>query len=677
MGLDRRGFITFLVGGAVGTLCTPIPWKTLDDVSIWSQNWPWIPKLQYGKRSQVASVCKLCPAGCGLSIHKVGKRPVVAQGNSTHPLSEGGVCPLGSCSVRLLYRPARVKGPLKNNNGKFEPISWDEARRILSEKLSSGKAACISGDENGSASEVLAGFLSLLGSEDFYFMPSDAQVSAYTWSQMGGKGQIGFDLENSDYVLSLGADILSSWGTVVRNQKAFATRKGKYIYAGPVQTGTAAAVDEWVPVYPGQEGVLALGIAYYLLKMGKGATIDGFSEVKNFVLSKYTPAVVEAKTGVKINKIKQLAQELVAAGSPCVIIGSDFGQGSGSFDWTSGILLNLLLGNVNKRGGMVLLPEVKVVESAPSRASLSKNVLGEFLKNVVSGNKKIDVLMVYDANPIYALPQALQVQEAFSKIPFKVGFSTFLDETAVMCDLILPAPHFLERYDDAYTPFGSGKVIYSVAAPVIKPVVNAKSTPDFILEVAKSLKKDLGYKSFEDVLKAKASAVGADFEDLLSGRTKVSNKWVGQNQLRLSVEILANGLVPDTEGTFLAPVARNYLGNTTQALTPTEVVVVRDSELKGRDLYVQVNRTTAKKLGLKQGDKVKLQGAGREFVGRVNITETVMDDTIAVPLGFGHEAWDEYVRGKGDNVFKVLSVVTEKGSGFQVWNKSQVKVVRA
>ena len=46
--LDRRGFLKFIGGAAVGTLATPVVWKGLDDISIWSQNWPWIPSLQYG-----------------------------------------------------------------------------------------------------------------------------------------------------------------------------------------------------------------------------------------------------------------------------------------------------------------------------------------------------------------------------------------------------------------------------------------------------------------------------------------------------------------------------------------------------------------------------------------------------------------------------------------------------
>ena len=74
MGLDRRGFIHLIVGGAVGTLFTPIPWKFTDDLSIWTQNWPWIPKLKYGAVERTATVSKMCPAGCAVNV-RIGPDP--------------------------------------------------------------------------------------------------------------------------------------------------------------------------------------------------------------------------------------------------------------------------------------------------------------------------------------------------------------------------------------------------------------------------------------------------------------------------------------------------------------------------------------------------------------------------------------------------------------------------
>ena len=69
--LNRRNFIKLLIGGAVGTTVTPLPWKLTDDIAIWTQNWPWVPVPPVGAFAHVKSVCTLCPGGCGIQVRKV------------------------------------------------------------------------------------------------------------------------------------------------------------------------------------------------------------------------------------------------------------------------------------------------------------------------------------------------------------------------------------------------------------------------------------------------------------------------------------------------------------------------------------------------------------------------------------------------------------------------------
>jgi anaerobic selenocysteine-containing dehydrogenase len=103
-------------------------------------------------------------------------------------------------------------------------------------------------------------------------------------------------------------------------------------------------------------------------------------------------------------------------------------------------------------------------------------------------------------------------------------------------------------------------------------------------------------------------------------------------------------------------------------------VTISKFELQGKDLFVQINGVTAKKLNVSEGSKVKLTGTGGECVARVHINEGVMNDVIAAPLGFGHTAWDVFSRGKGDNISKILTVGTEPGTGMAVWTSSFVSI---
>ena len=96
---------------------------------------------------------------------------------------------------------------------------------------------------------------------------------------------------------------------------------------------------------------------------------------------------------------------------------------------------------------------------------------------------------------------------------FLVSFSSFLDETVAKADLVLPNSYFLERLDDTYTPYGSGKASYSLGQPVLEPLFDTRSTPDFIFDFASKMDVDLGFSNYEELLQARTLALGAKQRD--------------------------------------------------------------------------------------------------------------------------------------------------------------------
>jgi anaerobic selenocysteine-containing dehydrogenase len=90
MKIGRRGFLSFVIGGAAGTALSPLPWKLTDDSSIWTQMWPWTPVPKDGEASYVNSVCTLCSGGCGITVRKIDERAVKIEGMKGHPLNDGG-----------------------------------------------------------------------------------------------------------------------------------------------------------------------------------------------------------------------------------------------------------------------------------------------------------------------------------------------------------------------------------------------------------------------------------------------------------------------------------------------------------------------------------------------------------------------------------------------------------
>ena len=214
MKLSRRCFLSFVVGGAAGTALSPLPWKLMDDVSIWSQNWPWVPVPPDGAADYVNSTCMLCPGGCGISVRKIDDRVVKIEGAADHPINNGGICMLGLSGAQLLYSPTRVPTPLKRvgdrGQGQWQTISWSEAVSEVASKLADIRAqgkpqslACIAAKDTGTVPRLLQRFLSAYGSPNFIRMPSvnDAYEAVLRLTE-GTRGYAGVDVENADFILS-------------------------------------------------------------------------------------------------------------------------------------------------------------------------------------------------------------------------------------------------------------------------------------------------------------------------------------------------------------------------------------------------------------------------------------------------------------------------------------------
>lgn len=681
MGLDRRSFISLVAGGVVGSLCTPVIWKTLDDVSIWTQNWPWIPRLNYGEEAKQPAICKLGSDAYGIKVKTVGGNPVAAEGNPEHPLSLGGICPLGAASVQMLYSPSRVKNPKIKDGEAFKDIGWEEAEALLADKLKAAASdvAMISGDETGSVTDILAGIVGKSGSDKAFLMPSESAPTASALAMLGGDGQVGYDIENASLVLMLGADALDSWGNVARNGKAFAASREKnvkYIYVGPAQNGTSAVADMWIPCAAGTEPILALGLAACVVEDGRDRSAwPGFAQFAASV-KKYSVEMVSGVTGVPAEVIRGLAKELSTAGQPLVLTAASAGFGLGAMEAAAGMSLNMLLGRVNAAGGVRILPwnPSVVGAAADMKTRLGKDVVSYLTAIADGGTTAPAVMLVHAANPAHALPNLDKVLAAMDKVGFVVSFSPFMDETAAMADLIMPDCYAFERLDDAYSPYGSGRPNYTVAAPIIKPVHDTKPAGDVLLAVAAKAGLDLGFASFEDVVKAKAEALGADYETLTQGSPWVGEEFPAQD---LALVPLAEIPVPAADKTLaLAPVVRLKIGSSKIATPPFGTNTIRFDEMLGKDMYVLVNGATAKNLGLRKDDLVKLASAAGECKARVRVFEGVMNDTVVAPLGFGHTAWDDFSRGKGDNVCKLLTAEVDS-SGISRVGTTRVTVSKA
>ena len=542
MKIDRRSFLALSIGSTAGIHLTPLPWKLMDDMSIWTQNWPWTPVPQDGAASYVNSVCGLCTAGCGIRVRKIENRAVKIEGLPGHPVNDGRICSLGISGLQLLYGGTRVKTPLKRMGergaGQWQKISWkqaiDEISKELSEQRKPGNPqtlGAICSSDRGTTSHLLNRFLTVYGSPNFLRTPSvQSSYEIATAIMNGSSGTVGFDLENADYILSFGSGLLDGWVSPVRMIRAHSIwkdKKARVVQIEPRLSHTAAKADQWIAIKPGTNAALALGIAHVIIKEklydknfveknsfgfeewkdAKGQTHKGF---KQSVLENYTPANVAEITEIDVAAIISMAKDFAKSDRPVALCGSGDGGAPGSLAEMMAVhALNALKGAINNKGGVqtvpnpdyILWPELEMDKTASkgiqteridgaggkkyAQARSLLNRLPEVIN--VSSESPLQTLLVYNANPIYTMADSVAVKEAFAKIPLIVSFSPYMDETASYSDYILPNHTYLERYEDSATPFGLNQPLIGLSKPVVDPLFNTKQTGDVIISLAKAM----------------------------------------------------------------------------------------------------------------------------------------------------------------------------------------------
>ncbi len=705
--LDRRGFLKFIGGAAAGTLATPVIWKTIDDISIWSQNWPWIPSLDYGnnQNTYVRTVSKLCPSATGVKVRLVGDRPVRVLGDEENPLSRGGITAVAASEVQLRYSPARIKQPLKRSpDGVLVPISWQEAESILAKEFMKAKGQdkvlWLSGDENGSINELFSAFINKLGSKRLFVVPGEAQPTAVAWQLLGGRGRVGYDFANSDHVLAIGANVLESWGPVVANRRAWGDARPtaeaarmQLTFAGPVQNNTATGADTWLPIFPDTELVLVMGLLHGLVQSGKALSLGGLADL----VAPWTPEKVSSVTGLPVEKLNATLEGLVNAKAPLVIVGSALDQGTSPANIMAGLLLNIVLGRLNKDGGVRILPVAGPV--APGAESYTSIMSRDFMTHalaVAHGKEKASSMLVfYEANPVYGLPGGAEnkaMQALFDNAGFSVSFTSFLDETAAKCDLVIPAAFGLERHDDVCTPFGVGENMYALVRPVAKPLYEARPVGDVVLSLAAKMGITLGFDSMWAFYKAKITSLGAtvaDWERLRQGYAITSRSTLtGAGLFRnIDWQFLLNNAANRAAASAalhhadkrlaLAVTVKSSLGNAKTAIPPFCTKTITNEQLNKNMLVANVNAATAKEAKLYNNSFIELGNDAGTIKAVVRINENVMDKTVALTAGFGHTAFSVFNAGKGMNALELYSAVVEPGTACAIWTNLGVRIGKA
>ena len=663
--IDRRRFLKVLGvtgAGAAAASCGIGPEPTEKLIPYLVQPEDQIP----GIATYYATTCRECAAGCGVQVRVREGRAVKLEGNPDNPINRGRLCARGQAAIQGLYNPDRVTRPLiRNARGQFETIDWDGAIQRLSARVAGARGKGIvflTGAEQSTFGDLVDEWMRAIGGRRQTY-----EAFGFEALRAGNRMAFGiatlptYDFANAKYLMSFGADFLDTWLSPVEFQNGFArshafdagrsASMAKFVYVGPRLSLTGMNADEWIAARPGTEGTLALAMAQVIVDK-RLARLPADAARLTPLLSRNAPRAVAEVIGIEPETIVRLATEFAKSGGGLAIAGGMAAQYPNGAEIVAAVnVLNYVAGAV---GSLVKFGTDLAVGGANTFADLSS-----LTSDMAAG--KVALLFVHGTNPAYSLPGAFE--QALSKVGYKVSFSSYLDETASACDLILPDHHPLEQWGDCRPRVG----VTGLLQPVVQQVFDTRQTGDVLLKLAGKPGTFLDYLQSKWRARLKANFDQSWMEALARGGVYAENP-ARAPAVRLAATAAAINAAPATQAAgggdqevivFPHPVLHDGRGANKPWLQELPDPV---SKIAWHS-WVEVHPDTAAKWGLATGDFLLLKSSFGAQKFPAWITHSVRPDVLAVPTGQGHGAYGRYAQNRSANAFELLGAQVNSYGG--------------
>ncbi|MEW9668675.1 molybdopterin-dependent oxidoreductase [Ammoniphilus sp. 3BR4] len=469
------------------------------------------------------SVCPLdCPDTCALHVHKEKGKIIKVTGNPDHPVTQGAICNKVRHMAERIYHPDRLTYPMKRigkkGEGKFARIGWDEAIEEIRNQFQGiakdyGSEAILPYSFYGNM-----GLLNADGMDRRFFHRLGSSQLDQTICSIAGNVGFGYTMGitggtqpeetvDSKLIVIWGANVVSTnMHQVVLAEKA---RKNgaKVIVIDVHKNQTGKWADWFIPILPGTDAALALGIMHVLFDE---ALVDepflaqythGHEELREHVKS-YTPDRVAQITGVPKSDIIKLSRMYGTVSPSYIRIGNGLQHhDNGGMAVRSISCLPSLTGQWAVKGGGATKSNgwyARVNQQALARPDLRPNPQARVINMNLLGTALLELqdppvkaLFIYGANPAVVAPDANRVMKGLAREDlFTVVHDLFLTDTAKYADIVLPATSSFENMD-LYKSYWHPYI--QLQEPVIAKVGESKSN----FELFQMLAKTMGFSDEE------------------------------------------------------------------------------------------------------------------------------------------------------------------------------------
>ncbi|KJS87190.1 MAG: hypothetical protein JM58_05140 [Peptococcaceae bacterium BICA1-8] len=755
--LNRRKFLKLsstVLGGAVAAASLQNKRLSADEKERFSA-----PQGQW-----VYTCCHMCGGGTGIKVQVVDGIAYKIEPNPYNPLGvcnvsqdyeqefkNGGVmCPKGNAGLMTLYDPERVSKPLLRTNkekGKeidpqWKEITWDEALQIITEQLNNllkkgTPESLVTFSESSIAKDTQLDFGNLFGTPNISFHTNlcSASRKAAAFSIAGESEPLG-DYANTKYMLIFGWNPLGAtkWAHLPKVIMKGIKNGAKLVVVDPWRNETGNKAQQWIPIKPGTDGALALALGHVIInqKLYDKEFIDywthGFLVYSKYVQDK-TPEWAEKITGVSAASIRQLAVELANSKPALIDAWAGPGHHSNAVDNLRAIfILNLLVGSLDKPGGLILPNRIQLGNSPFKTKELAKprfdgldnfplgnssGVYVETMKRLIdeTGPYPVEIGIATMTNLVFSVPGTYQVIEALKKLKFFVVIDNYLSETALLADIVLPGTTYLERYGTVTR--GVTWPMVALRQPVIEPIFGQYPEYDIFLELGRRLKlqdaegnyvfEKLTYEDYLDYklrnsiaqiglaeLKSMPGAVWQDQGGTVYEKYKKDLK-TATGKFHFVLNSHNGKMIKDIYGEDAKglPVYREkfwqpdknfplYLISWKQA-NHTHSRTFNNPYLMGiknnNPLYINV--ATAQSLGINDGDIIWVESPYSKDRATAKVTDSIHPQVAGWQWGYGHWGFGNLAKGKGTNASQFNFLQAEPISGQALHKEVCVKIYKA
>jgi predicted molibdopterin-dependent oxidoreductase YjgC len=614
-------------------------------------------KARPWQSQKVLTTCHYCSLGCQLELNCFENQVIGVTVQEDAGANRGSLCQRGIFGYDFLHYPERVTAPMIKEAGQWKEVPWDEALSYV--------AAMINKVVLGSGPEAAGGLISPRCTNEEAYLFQRFMREVVGTNNIDSTGRLCLepyrlaiqevlgrdyltstldDIVHSDCIVVAGGDLDTSNHIIAANRvrEALWQTGARLIVLHPRRGRLAEEADCWFALRPGDEAIWALGLIHLLLKkkeaLGPAADkITGFKELKE-AARQFTPAAVAKEIGVSQDLLKEAAQWLAQANRPAFVCSPPLGQGMQGVDQIKALAnLALLCGVFDEGGGLHFVgPQSNMVGAVemgavpallPGYGPAATKGLSAVEMFQAAAKGRLKALFIVGENPLVTLPAAL-VEEGTKALELLVVQDMFLSETAEKAHVFLPALSFAEV--DGTVTNCEGRV--QRVRRALEPPADLRWGGEVLSDVASYMGKEMPVASpaevFGEIAGANPLYKGMIFEpsdaqwraggggELLEKaafKAVKAEREAGEKDYPFSLSI---------EGLFES----HLIGSGHQKRAQGLAQVSRS--------YLEINAEEAKRIGVGDGDRVRVITPWGEVVVGVRGSEEMRKDALCLSLSF-------------------------------------------